>query len=52
MNKKIQVVPIPGSIINYFNTLSVFRGFRLRTFLFYGFLPKTENELKKFNKII
>ena len=44
IDNKIQVVPIPG-VSSITSALSV-SGFRDQ-FLFYGFLPKTENELKK-----
>ena len=44
IRKKIKVIPIPG-VSSITSALSV-SGFKDQ-FLFYGFLPKTENELKK-----
>ena len=44
IENKIQVVPIPG-VSSIISALSI-SGFKDQ-FLFYGFLPKTENELKK-----
>ncbi len=44
INNKIQVIPIPG-VSSITSAMSV-AGFKDQ-FLFYGFLPKTENELKK-----
>ena len=44
IEKKIQITPIPG-VSSIISALSV-SGF-IDKFLFYGFLPKTENELEK-----
>ena len=44
MKKKIQITPIPG-VSSIISALSV-SGF-IDKFLFYGFLPKTKNELEK-----
>ncbi len=44
LNNEIEIVPIPG-VSSITSALSV-SGFRDQ-FLFYGFLPKTENELEK-----
>ena len=44
LEKKIKVVPIPG--VSSITTAMSVSGYKDR-FLFYGFLPKTENELNK-----
>jgi len=44
IEKKIKVVPIPG--VSSITTAMSVSGYKDR-FLFYGFLPKTENELNK-----
>ena len=49
LNKNIQIVPIPG-VSSITTALSV-SGFKDQ-FLFYGFLPKTENELDKTLEIL
>ncbi len=49
IENKIQVIPIPG-VSSITSALSI-SGFKDR-FLFYGFLPKTENELEKVLSIL
>ena len=49
INDKIKVVPIPG--VSSITTAMSVSGFKDQ-FLFYGFLPKTENELKKILAIL
>jgi 16S rRNA (cytidine1402-2'-O)-methyltransferase len=44
IENKIKIIPIPG--VSSITTAMSISGFRDK-FLFYGFLPKTENELKK-----
>ena len=44
LKNKIKIIPIPG-VSSITSALSV-SGFKDQ-FLFYGFLPKTENELRK-----
>jgi len=44
LNKKINIVPVPG--VSSITTAMSVSGFNDK-FLFYGFLPKTENELNK-----
>ena len=46
VEKGIKVIPIPGAS-SITSALSV-SGFKDK-FLFYGFLPKTQNELESFN---
>ena len=49
VENKIKIVPIPG--VSSITTAMSVSGFKDQ-FLFYGFLPKTENELKKTLKIL
>ena len=44
LDKKINIIPIPG--VSSITTAMSISGFKDQ-FLFYGFLPKTENELEK-----
>ena len=44
INKKIDIIPVPG--VSSITTAMSVSGFDDK-FLFYGFLPKTENELNK-----
>ena len=44
IKEKIQIIPIPG--VSSITTAMSVSGFNDQ-FLFYGFLPKTENELEK-----
>ena len=49
INKKIKIIPIPG--VSSITTAVSVSGFSDQ-YLFYGFLPKTENELNKILKYL